>query len=79
MGDAILWMILWGLGAFGLTGLVFWLVSAVGAVIATQFDKAWIAVVGLVVAVVTAAGWFIFALVNAIESLVTLIQIASGG
>ena len=79
MGDAILWMILWAIGAFGLTGLVIWIFSVTGTFIAVDIDKTWVAVVGFVVGLVAGASWFIFALVHSIESLVTLIQIASGG
>ncbi|MBQ9917428.1 MAG: hypothetical protein IJO71_09560 [Microbacterium sp.] len=78
MSDAILWLVLWIILTFGGAWAIYAVLGLVSFLAADVFDKLWVGALGVVLTIVAALAWFIFAAVHAIEQIVSVVQIASG-
>lgn len=75
MEAAVTWLVLWGLIAFVGAPLVAWIIGIISVGLAAVTDKGLFAAVGIPLAYVAGFVAFVFALIQAIIQLVTVIQL----
>lgn len=77
--EAIVWGVLWFLFAFGGAWAIYAIAAFGGVGIAAATNKVWPAPVLIVLGWVAAIAWFIFAAVQVVLQIISVVQLASAG
>lgn len=79
MTEAVVWLVLWALFAFVGWVAIYAALAGVGVLIAAATNSAAAAVIGVVLGWVLGAAWFIFAIVQTILQIISVVQLAAAG
>lgn len=79
MTEAVVWLVLWALLVFLGSGIIYAAFAGIGILIAAGTGGAAAAVIGVVIGYVGAVAWFIFAAVQTVLQIISVVQLASAG
>lgn len=79
MTEAVVWLVLWALFAFVGSPLIYLIGLGAGAGLAIVTDLPGWAVVGVIFGWLGGVAWFVFAAVQTVLQIISVVQLASGG